>query len=176
MVSYSRQTVSEWSVSKCRCIFWQLQVLQGCEQKQFYGGALLFKPSKTLGFKPQLMSRTMWYLICGNLKCLYGHTVLLGQLEVKNYRCLQCLEVSTEGWTLAGRKTDICLVHEAETASTVREMMSLLVGKSEGEKDVPVEAIFFYCFAYLHACCIRMHYGILYIRPCASDLIMACIK
>lgn len=59
---------TEWSVSKCLCVLWQLQMLQGCEQNQFYGGALLFKPSKTLGFKPQLMSRTMWFLIFGNLK------------------------------------------------------------------------------------------------------------
>jgi len=44
---------------------------------------------------------------------------------------------------LAGRKTDICLVLEAEIASTVREIMSLLFGKSKKKKQVPVEAIFF---------------------------------
>lgn len=54
-----RPSDSEWSVSNCRCVLWQLQVLQVFEQNQFYRGALFFKPSNTVGFKPQLMSRTM---------------------------------------------------------------------------------------------------------------------
>ena len=64
---------------------------------------------------------------------------------------------------------------EVEIASTVREMTFFLVGKSKKEKQVPVEAIFLLFYiptGHLH----RMPYGILYIRPCATDLIMAFVK